>query len=451
MRMTLMCVAVTMVLAGVVLGNGGGYHYGVRFTGTVKPFEPSGVENVAILDEKLDIELKRTGAEVRVRYRMTNMAKKRVKVSFGFPVEVAGFSDFDVVPEGESRPSAEEMVKRNCGNYLVSADGKALKAKFQEEKFSKPQSVDYPMLGQVRGIGGWLVSEMTFKGGEERVVEISYRSDYEVAGGSVSDDWAQGPTGFKYRLSTGAVWHGPIGKGVVTVTTNGVDADEVEMFKPVGKFRRDGAIWTWSFENLEPTLADDIEIRTEPAKEFVGSYGGNDDPWSAVGYQSQGGVWSKVHREYAVKGSSALASSGELTYGAENVRGFCYEDEFKAWSEGVEGDGIGEWLEFTPKQALPLYGFEIEPGYGKSDDLFQKNNRPKIIGVELNGEHRFEAVLDDRGERQMVRVKGYAKPVKRMRITMKDVYRGTKYRDTCVSDVILYSRLKKKPEIQGAR
>ena len=93
---------------------------------------------------------------------------------------------------------------------------------------------------------------------------------------------------------------------------------------------------------------------------------------------------------------------------------------------------------------------QLRPGSIKKQRR-RKNNRPKIIEVELNGEHRFEAVLDDRNTRQMVRVKGYAKPVKRMRLTVKDVYRGTKYRDTCVSDVILYSRLKKKPEIQGAR
>ena len=436
------------LMAGAVTGNGGGYHYGVRFTGDVKPFEPSGVENVAILDEKLDIELKRTGAAVRVRYRMKNMAKKRVKVRFGFPVEVAGATVFDV----EKKAGAEEMVRRNCGDYRVVADGKELKAKFLEEKFSKPEQVDYPMLGQVAGIGGWLVSEVTFKAGQERVLEISYVSEYEVAGGSVSDDWAQGPIGFKYRLSTGAVWHGPIRSGVVTVRATGADADLVEMFKPVGKFKRDGGTWTWKFEHLEPTLADDIEIHTEPATEFMGSYTDLPDvPGGLLGYQLQRGVWSLVHCQYEVKASSALASDGKLTYGAENVRGYSYGEDFKAWSEGVEGDGVGEWLEFVPKQELPLMGFKVQPGYGKSDDLFQKNTRPKTISVELNGEHRFEAVLDDRKDGQMVRVKGYAKPVKRMRITIKDVYRGAKYRDTCVSDVVLYSRLKKKPEIQGAR
>lgn len=448
--------AVLGVLAGSVWGNGGGYHYGVRFTGTVKPFEPSGVEKVAILEEKLEIELGRSEAVVKVRYRMKNMEDQGVTARFGFPVEVADETRFMIDREpgtGLSAGEALKMVEGSCGRYRIAADGTVLGATFLAEEASAVEEVDFPFVEQLRGIGGWMRSELRFKGGEERTVEISYVSKYEVAGGSVSEDWAQGAAKFKYRLSTGAVWHGPIRRGVVTVTARGVDPDEVEIFKPVGKFQRNGSTWTWSFKDLEPSLAEDLEIHASPAQSFVsGGYANRkEDPWGVVGYLEQRGVWSKAHRHYEATASSTLPPGDKLSYGAANVRGFSYGDDYRAWSEGAKGDGLGEWLELKTHRAMPLFGIRIQPGYGKSEHLFEANNRPKRVEVELNGEHRFEAILDDRDESQMVRVKGYAKPVERVRITIREVYRGARYRDTCVSDVILYARLRKKPEIQGAR
>ena len=68
-------------------GNGGGYQYGVEFTGAVAPFEPTGVENVQILDEKLNIVIHDDEAEVEVNYVMRNLGKGSELVTFGFPIE----------------------------------------------------------------------------------------------------------------------------------------------------------------------------------------------------------------------------------------------------------------------------------------------------------------------------------------------------------------------------
>jgi hypothetical protein len=50
-----------------------------------------------------------------------------------------------------------------------------------------------------------------------------------------------------------------------------------------------------------------------------------------------------------------------------------------------------------------------------------------------------------------MRVRGYAKPVHKIKMVIKGVHRGTDYRDTCISLVELRAPLTKKPAIQGAR
>jgi len=112
-----------------------------------------------------------------------------------------------------------------------------------------------------------MVSEMKIAKGADAVVEISYQSIYDESAMFVSDDGRTGPWLFKYRLSTGGVWHGPIKKGEVTVTVDGVNPQGVKISKPVNRFKRQGNTWVWSFENLEPTLADDLTIQARPKYE----------------------------------------------------------------------------------------------------------------------------------------------------------------------------------------
>src|SRR5512142_2318295 len=81
--------------------NGGGYDYGVQFTGSVAPFQASGTEHVRIEEEHLDVALRRTQAIVTVRYTMRNVSGKPVKVRFGFPVEAITLETGDCDSDAE--------------------------------------------------------------------------------------------------------------------------------------------------------------------------------------------------------------------------------------------------------------------------------------------------------------------------------------------------------------
>jgi len=52
---------------------------------------------------------------------------------------------------------------------------------------------------------------------------------------------------------------------------------------------------------------------------------------------------------------------------------------------------------------------------------------------------------------QTVPVIGYAKPVRKIRLIIKDVYPGSRFEDCCISMVALETALSKKPQIHPSR
>ena len=443
-------------------GNGGGYRYGVQFTGSVAPFEPTEVEHVQIIDEQLSIALGDESADVEVRYVMKNVINRRVKVTFGFPIE-AGRSGLyrsyeETISAGETerrltKKEREQLTTeagRNCADYVVQVDGKKARHRHQVEPFAAGAVGTFHGSEVLDGVIGWMVSSLAFMAGQERKVTIRYRAAYDRVGYTVSDDAHHSPPVFRYRLSTGGVWAGPILKGRVKVTLTGADPRWTEIKKPAGRFKRDsggGGSWVWAFENLEPTLADDIEITTGPPSHEYSRNG--------TVFINTGDRWQLRHQDFKAVASSTLEPDGKLTYGAENVIGPDYvtqwKENYSAWSEGVDGEGIGETIDLTVGRPLPLTALRIHPGYGKSDHLFNANGRPATLRITLNEEHTFLANLRDSNQAQDIEIVDYSKPVKSVQLKIEKVYSGNKFTDTCISDIRLVANLAKKPKFQGAR
>ena len=399
-------------------------------------FEPKDTEKIRILDEKLVVILGAKEADVEVRYLMRNETDKKVKVRFGFPVEESS-SRSDFFPEVEKQETAKVGLKY-CRNYSVTASGKPVAFKWQAEAKTQADK-------RFSGIAGSTVSEITFAAGEEKPVFIRFNSEYPLEEWSASDDSSTGSSLFKYRLSTAACWAGTIGSGKIILKPNGIPASELKVIKPVNRFRKDGENWVWDFEDLEPTMADDLEIEAAPEIFRYPARGGD---LENSRYVSRGGNWAIYHVNYWVKASSTLPSDGDISYSAENMKSFWPE---KTWSENVEGAGIGELVELTPEVPKPLAAIEIDPGYSKSDLLFKANARPKVVSVQLNGEHTFTATIPDSNTSFYIPVSGYGKAVKTIRLTFLDVWLGSQYEDLCVSAIRLHVRLDKKPKFQPAR
>lgn len=435
---------VAALLPAVVEANGGGYiRGGIQHAGDVTGFEPSQTEKIRILDEKLTVDLGKKEAAVEVRYLMHNETDGKVKVRFGFPVEES-FDNDEMGGGGPIDPSLADKSGKTklkyCQDYVITAGGKPVTATWQSEETAGDKRIE--------GIAGWLISELTFAPGEEKPVMIRFRSGYPMEEWSVSDNSSSSARIFKYRLSTAACWAGTLGAGKIVLRPAGLAPDDLKVLKPVNRFKKDGENWVWDFENLEPAMADDLEIEAVPQ---ALSYWQAVDPQKQEGphaeFIERRGKWTMSHSNYTVTASSTLAAEGEHHYDADQIK----SNSGGVWSEGKPGPGIGEWLELKPAVAKPLAAIGILPGYSSVPERFQANARPKKVLVELNGEHRFHADIPDAADYFRIPVTGYDKAVKTVKLTFEEVWPGKKYEDLCISGVRLEVRLDKEPKIQPSR
>jgi hypothetical protein len=149
---------------------------------------------------------------------------------------------------------------------------------------------------------------------------------------------------------------------------------------------------------------------------------------------------------WTTSASSCLAPQGEITFTAGNVND---GNPATAWCEGASGDGIGEWLELTFKRRSPgvekndsgvnVTGITMANGYHKNDATWSENNRVKTFRLELNGKPVALMKLKDTQCLQSFS-NGPIETLKsgdKLRFVIVEVYRGSKYHDTCISDIIL--------------
>lgn len=68
-------------------------------------------------------------------------------------------------------------------------------------------------------------------------------------------------------------------------------------------------------------------------------------------------------------------------------------DIVTGWSEGADGDGVGEWVELGAGASYPIHGLYIVNGFCKREDLYCKNRRPKDILVTLSNGKEYPFTL----------------------------------------------------------
>ena len=151
-------------------------------------------------------------------------------------------------------------------------------------------------------------------------------------------------------------------------------------------------------------------------------------------------------------------------YGSTNLGD---NDPTTCWAEGSENDGSGEYILMTiPKDVKTL---RIRNGYQKNENIFSANNRPKTIQFELHACYEpngyvteshngffiskhiaaASATLQDKMDYQDVILNlnwddinsilidhdSFDKDRFVLKIKIKDVYKGIKWDDACISDI----------------
>ncbi len=137
--------------------------------------------------------------------------------------------------------------------------------------------------------------------------------------------------------------------------------------------------------------------------------------------------------------SSTLKPQGRANYRADNIFD---RDPKTAWVEGVKGYGIGQWIEFRNvcvvrgsggDYARPVRNINILNGYVKSDKAWRENGRVKRLKVYCNGKPKY--ILELQNSRSLQAFNVDLSKGANIRFEILDVYPGTKYQDTVISEI----------------
>jgi hypothetical protein len=167
-----------------------------------------------------------------------------------------------------------------------------------------------------------------------------------------------------------------------------------------------------------------------------------DNPWMVQGIESS---WSMVAKLKKITASSSLISKGNYSYGPENA----YDNNYKtAWVEGAADYGIGEYLEFSfPSETPRITKIIVVNGYVKSKAAWEANSRVKKLKLYINNEPYAILNLKDERAEQSFNVaplgnsnrdnskKLRSGPAWTLKFEILEVYKGTKYGDTAISEI----------------
>ena len=103
-----------------------------------------------------------------------------------------------------------------------------------------------------------------------------------------------------------------------------------------------------------------------------------------------------------------------------------------AWIEGVDGVGIGEWIQFDFDREISVHRILIQPGYFKSPAIWSQNNRLASVTAQFSDGSSRQLKFDDIMQSQKVDV-GSIK-TRWVRLVIESVYYGSDP-DTAISEV----------------
>jgi len=282
---------------------------------------------------------------------------------------------------------------------------------------------------------------LAFKAGARSAVRIEYAADY-ASGADSGGMFIVPHFSYTYILGTGRTWKGPIAR-LYLALPQGLSAQLPQAFARLGRLRgRD----VYLAAGYEPAEEDVIAIESRSPGPMEAGY--LKYLWFESGTERMPPK-NPAQDFVVVKGAS---SSLQQTAPAYTPGGLIRDAEFgplslfdgiaeTAWCEGAKGDGIGEWVEFELKQDVEA--LDIRNGYNMSlvkiegqiiDTYYEKNNRPKSIEiVSTDGKVVRALALADTKELQSFDTVWL--PAGTYRLTIREVYAGSKWQDTCLGEV----------------
>ncbi|HPA62388.1 MAG TPA: hypothetical protein PLM72_01800 [Spirochaetota bacterium] len=392
------------------------------------------VKNVELISEKLFFKPLKSRIDVKVSYELNNSGDIQT-IDYGFPFYNISYNERD----NGSEVSSVYQEFSNQDSDIINDFEILLNCK----KTSSMVYVDKLGKSEIK----WYLSKLELKKGINKV-DVSYSAKAKFCDWSTSKcpGVSYSKRTFSYNLKPAGSW----GNGILPKFELTVDAGYIENRKGdiqisfSGKTEKKGTIYKSTATNFDLKQAKPIHLTYDISKYF-----------NALEDQSL----SPIKNISEINASSSLQGN----YKPENLIDAGYST---AWAEGVSGQGINESINIKFKDSSNIKIISILNGYQKTAETYFNNSRIKKVKLEMlissNGVSKTEIreielkdhIRDDftpvfqyeydqniRNPRQSLITAedfDYEYSIKSVKITILEVYPGTKYEDTCISEIIAF-------------
>jgi hypothetical protein len=205
------------------------------------------------------------------------------------------------------------------------------------------------------------------------------------------------------------------------------------------KYEKQKKLFFGAMEKMEKGISESALSREE--REAINNYNEVMGYWDAVG---DGCSWYCGGGPISVSASSYLSPQGQNTYDPSKLHDLNYKT---AWVEGVEGNGIGETIEFSFSPTSPrITTIKIANGYVKSLSTWENNGRVKRLKMYVDDNPvAFLELLDSRSVQSFeFPPLGNSPenwdnltnaPAWKLKFEIIEVFPGKKFKDTAISEI----------------
>lgn len=436
----LIFVCLILFLQNITYSNGGPSGFSLESSGNVSLLKVPGMH---LLSERIIITPIKDEITVNVTYILNNQGLAQ-DVKYGFPFYN---SDYKSAMNNDSYVSFEygdeyRMVK----DFTLSLNSKKVKL---TEKLDKDSVTKNETL--------WYLSTLPMKKGKN-VITVSYKATpYYVDWSTNKDPKVEySDRVFIYNLEPAKGW----GKGILPKLEVNIDLTYIQNRKGaysidgLDGFKKKGKFFTTMLNDLDLKKKQKIKLTYNNSKYFnyLESYG---------------------YKLTEIKGVKKISASSTAK-GSYQVENLLDQNTSTAWVEGKEGQGIGEWVEIEFEAYSNIKALFLANGYLKSENTLFQNSMVKKLKLDLvllkgSTKKKYSKIIDIRKLSDYKRLAlplppaskqefsgfhelskdyrtvlfspddvDYLYSIQKVKLTILEVHPGTKYEDTCISEICAF-------------
>jgi len=404
---------------------------------------PISVSDISLQNELLLIKLEGNYSHITVIYKLKNNGEAR-SVKYGFPVDW-DFSDFMGNDDDDQDYSCRlPQFSIYDGDKKLSFEEKTDTGYIYDNFLPRNEKNESQKIDSIKLLRKWQITELKFNRDESREITVSYIVKNNFIDWSTSKSFFvnYSTRTFIYDFSPASKWgNGKAGElKVIIDAADIVNNYDTCLVKGLEGIKNMGSKYIYEDNNVD----------LEKLNNFCIEYSYN------ITGRSKEIEDNLLHKNLntTLKASSVLPEGKTgINYSEHCLSDFNFST---AWAEGETGNGIHQYIDIIPQGMCYVSGIAFINGYTKDETTYYNNNRIKTLRITVyNDENRVDTLrskvisLEDKPYYQinsdnfaqmLTIIDDYGDSIqliKRIRLTIEDVFPGRKYNDTCISELFL--------------